>query len=313
MTQIVLAVHGGAGNLTRKQLEYPGRRGYERGLADALRSGQRVLLKGGSALNAVTEAIVILEDNDLFNAGKGAVLCADGSIELSAAIMKGNDRTAGAMVGLKRTKNPIRAARSIMGHAHSLLFGVGADDYAQSKGLDMVPADYFSTPFRRRQWQKLKSKSNAVLDHSDDQAATGTVGAVARDRRGNLATATSTGGMVNQTPGRIGDTPIIGAGSWADNNTCAISATGTGEAFARNVFARRVADLVEIGGLAPLAAAERTLDDIRRDKGVGGCILVDAQGGLALPFNTPHMFRGWLVGDAPPQVAILADEQISID
>ena len=150
-----------------------------------------MLLKGGSALNAVTEAVVILEDNDLFNAGKGAVLCADGSIELSASVMKGNDGTIGAMVGLKRTKNPIRAARSIMGHSHTLLFGANADDYAQSEGLDMVSTDYFLTEFRRRQWQKLKGKNTAILDHSDDEAATGTVGAVARDRRGHLAAATS--------------------------------------------------------------------------------------------------------------------------
>jgi isoaspartyl peptidase/L-asparaginase-like protein (Ntn-hydrolase superfamily) len=312
LTDIVLAVHGGAGQLASRSLKKRGRAGYERGLAAALKAGQRVLLRGGSAMNAATEAVASLEDNELFNAGIGAALCADGSVELSASVMRGRDLAVGAMVGLKRTKNPVRAARAIMGHAHGLLFGAEGDAYAASKNLDIAPPDYFLTPMRRRQWEKHRHKSGAVLDHSVDEAAHGTVGAVARDRRGNLAAATSTGGLVNQLPGRVGDTPVIGAGTWADNATCALSATGKGDAFARVAFARRVADLIELAGMTPLDAALSALDHVKRVNGVGGCIMIGADGGVFLPFNTPHMPRGWLIGHGAPHVALLPDEDVVV-
>jgi beta-aspartyl-peptidase (threonine type) len=213
VTGIVLAVHGGAGRLARTNRGHPKRLVYENGLKEALQAGYAVLRKAGSSLNAVTKAVSVLEDIEVFNAGLGAALCADGSVELSASIMSGKDLSVGAMVGLSRAKNPICAARTIMGHAHGLLFGHHADAYAEAKGLDMVQPDYFFTRERLRQWEKYKASKKIALDHDEDSAH-GTVGAVALDRRGNLAAATSTGGLVNQLPGRVGDTPVIGAGTW---------------------------------------------------------------------------------------------------
>lgn len=309
MSALVLAVHGGAGRLPLRGLKGKRRSRYEQGLAEALMTGQRVLQRGGSALNAVVETVVCLEDNDLFNAGVGAALCADGSVELSASTMRGRDLAVGAMVGLKRTKNPVRAACAILGHAHGLLFGVEGDEYAAAKGLKLVSSEYFQTPYRLRQWKRQTNRAVATLDHSGEDEAHGTVGAVAMDRRGNLAAATSTGGLVNQLPGRVGDTPVIGAGTWADNRTCALSATGKGDAFARIAFARRVADLIELGHMSPHEAALDALADVKRVKGAGGCILIDRGGNVCLPFNTPHMPRGWVRGNGPPHVALLPDEE----
>ena len=309
MSTIVIAAHGGAGRLGLRKIKYPARKKYEDGIAAALKEGQRILLQGGSALHSVTETVAILEDNEVFNAGRGATICSDGTVELSASIMRGNDRSVGAMVGLKRTRNPVRAARSIMGHSHVLLFGPKADRYAESKGLEMVPSTYFYTKSRRRQWERIRDSDKSVLDHSEDEPQ-GTVGAVARDRRGNLAAATSTGGLVNQLAGRVGDTPIIGAGTWADNKTCAVSATGKGDAFARVSFARRVADLIELGGYSLMEAGLTALEEVRAVKGLGGCIAIDSGGELAMPFITEHMVRGWVRGKDSPTVAILPDEMI---
>jgi beta-aspartyl-peptidase (threonine type) len=307
VTGIVLAVHGGAGRLARSKREHPKRLVYEDGLKQALQAGHTVLRKGGSSLNAVTKAVSILEDIEVFNAGLGAALCADGSVELSASIMSGKDLSVGAMVGLSRAKNPIRAARTIMGHAHGLLFGRHADAYAEAKGLDMVQPEYFFTRERLRQWEKYKASKKIALDHDEDSAH-GTVGAVALDRRGNLAAATSTGGLVNQLPGRVGDTPVIGAGTWAQNGVCAISATGKGDAFARVAFARRVADLIEIGHMGPLEAAHEALSAVTRASGEGGCIILDASGQCFMPFNSKHMLRGLIREDGVPHVAITIDD-----
>jgi beta-aspartyl-peptidase (threonine type) len=309
LSEVVLAVHGGAGRLPRRNLKGSRRKRYEQGLADALKIGQGVLRRGGSALSAVVEAVACLEDNELFNAGIGAALCSDGSVELSASTMRGRDLAAGAMVGLKRTKNPVRAARAILGHAHGLLFGAEGDEYAAAKGLELVSPEYFQTDYRLRQWKRLTNRAVATLDHSGEDDAHGTVGAVAKDRRGHLAAATSTGGLVNQLPGRVGDTPVVGAGTWADNRTCALSATGKGDAFARIAFARRVADLIELAQMTPRDAACNALADVDRVKGVGGCILIDSVGNVCLPFNTPHMPRGWVRGSGPAHVAVLPDEE----
>ncbi len=303
MSEIVLAVHGGAGHLPKRKITGKARLHYEAGLTEALEVGRGILQRGGSALNAVTEAVAALEDNELFNAGKGAALCSDGSVELSASIMRGSDRSVGAMVGLRRTKNPIRAARAFRGHLHGLLFGQEADAYAEAKGLEMVDQDYFYTNNRLRQWRKYRETKSVVLDH-DAESAHGTVGAVARDRRGNLAAATSTGGLVNQLPGRVGDTPVIGAGTWADNQVCAVSATGKGDAFARIAFARRVADLIELAGTAPNEAASRALEEVKEVGGTGGCIVIDPSGQVFLPFNSAHMLRGWVRGKGAPVTAI---------
>ena len=219
------------------------------------------------------------------------------------------------MVGLKRTRNPVLAALELINHAHGLLFGNQGDEYAKLAGLEQVPPEYFRTPYRVRQLgrQKQRAGTETALDHNDDESAHGTVGAVALDRRGNLAAATSTGGLVNQLAGRVGDTPVIGAGTWADNRVCAVSATGKGDAFARVVFARRVADLMELSDMTPEQAALHALADVNRVKGQGGCLVLDSQGRLATPFNSPQMVRGWAFNRNPPVVAIMPDEQIVLD
>ena len=309
MTNIVLAVHGGAGRLAKRKTRYPGRRLYEAAIAKALRVGQKILLNGGSSLNAVMEAVVVLEDDPLLNAGKGAALCADGTVEVCASIMRGLNCASGAMVGLKRTKNPIRGAHALVRYTHDTLFGRHADKFAEDMGLQMVDESYFITEERYEQWIKYKNKKRMVLDHSDIDSPHGTVGAVAMDRRGNLAAATSTGGLVNQQPGRIGDSPIIGAGTWADNRTCAISATGTGEAFSRLAFARRVADLIELAGMPAEYASQQALNEVSHMRGQGGCIIIDSEGNLSMPFNSPQMIRGFVNGHAKPKFAMSPDEE----
>jgi beta-aspartyl-peptidase (threonine type) len=209
------------------------------------------------------------------------------------------------MVGLKRTRNPVRAARAIMGHSHCLLFGSHGDAYAEERGLEQVPIDYFLVPLRKRQWERAKNRSLLHLDHSEE--AHGTVGAVARDRKGNLAAATSTGGLVNQLPGRVGDSPVAGAGTWADPR-CAISATGTGDAFFRVAFARRVADLIELADAPLQEAAIRALDDVSVVKGQGGCILVSSAGEPRFAFNSPQMVRGIWTQESPMLSAISVDD-----
>jgi beta-aspartyl-peptidase (threonine type) len=310
--RVVLAVHGGAGRLAKRKTQYPERRPYEVGLAEALRAGQQLLTKGKSALRAVTAAVRVMEDNELFNAARGAALCADGSVELSASVMNGRDRAVGAMVGLKRTKNPVLAANALLRHSHGLLSGAHADAFAERAGLEMVSTDYFLTPYRVEQWREFRCRNKVALDHSEFEVPHGTVGAIARDRRGNLAAATSTGGLVNQLPGRVGDSPVIGAGTWADNNVCAISATGNGDAFARLVFARRVADLIELSDLTPEQAVVNVLHEVARLRAEGGCIVLDTLGRLVCPFNSPQMIRGWVIDNRPPIVAILPGEEIEV-
>lgn len=371
MNQIALAIHGGAGRLAKSKTRYPIRSRYEEALAKALRAGQTVLLKGGSAENAVVAAVTVLENEPLFNAGHGAAICSDGSVELCASVMNGKDLGTGAVVGLKRTKNPVQAAQLLINHSHVFLFGESGDNYAENLGLVMKDEDYFKTPHRLKQLEKIQKRKTMVLDHSDsdndtdsdthtdsasekhaiekhaiekhasenlanDETKTvshpaessqdndadedsetdklhSTVGAVAMDRNGTLAAATSTGGLLNQLPGRVGDSPVNGAGNWADNKTCAISATGTGEAFARVVFARRIADLIELKGTPTQQAAEQTLDDVKALNGEGGCIIIDKSGQIVLPFNTSQMLRGWVTGHGNPIVAILPDEAVEVE
>jgi len=307
----VLAVHGGAGPMEPGQVRHPGRSRYDEALCRALRAGQAILMRGGTALRAVTEAVRILEDDDLFNAGRGAVLCADGSVELSASVMDGRTMRVGAMVGLRRIKNPVLAARALLRHPHGMLFGEQADAWAEAAGVETVRSRYFRTPARIRQWERSHQSKSVPHERGAGEASHGTVGAVALDRRGNLAAATSTGGLVNQLPGRVGDTPIIGAGTWADR-TCAISTTGRGDAFVRMTFARRVADLVEIGRKRPGTAALRALDELTRVNGRGGCIVIGRDGRLAMPFNAPQMPRGWVVGRSAPVTAIGKDDEAAV-
>ncbi len=306
-----LAVHGGAGRIADERARDPGRAAYDAAIARALAAGAAVLGGGGAALEAVLAAVVVLEDDELFNAGRGAALCADGSVELSASVMDGATARVGGAVGLRRTRNPVLAAAALLDHSHCLLFGERADAFAERAGLETASEAWFRTLRRDRQWQALRDRSRLHLDHNVEapigEDAHGTVGAVARDREGRLAAATSTGGMLNQLPGRVGDSPVAGAGTWA-GPACAVSATGTGDAFFRVAFARRVADLVELAGLSAGAAAERALGEVRALGGEGGCVLVDASGRVSAAQESPHLVRGWLVEGEPPSAAIGPDD-----
>lgn len=306
-----IAVHGGAGRLARSKTVEPGRRPYDAGVRRSLAAAIAILERGGSAVRAVAAAVSVLEDDEHFNAGRGAALCMDGSVELSASIMNGSNLSVGAMVGLKRTRNPVQAAQTLMGHSHCLLFGENADAYAEQKGVPMADPEYFQTLYRLQQWKRARGRSQARLDHHDDEDAHGTVGAVALDRRGRFAAATSTGGIVNQLPGRVGDSPVVGAGTWA-NHLCAISATGTGDVFFRLAFARRVADLIELGGRSGAAAADKALAEVASKRGQGGCILIDSDGEIHCPHISSHMVRGWIQEGESAKVAILAQEAVSL-
>lgn len=311
----VIAIHGGAGTLSRSNISPEQEVAYHAALAEILRAGQRVLAEGGSALDAVSLAVDLLEDNPLFNAGHGAVFTSAESHELDAAVMDGRDLRAGAVACVSRIKRPLRAARAVMERSeHVLMAGPGAEAFAASQGLELVDPSYFSTEFRRAQLKRAQAADVTVLDHDggqdqrplDETRKFGTVGAVALDAQGNLAAATSTGGMTNKRPGRVGDSPLIGAGTYADNRTAAISCTGSGEMFIRANAAFDVCARMAYGGQSLAQAAEAVvMQALPAIDGRGGLIAVDAQGHVSLPFNTEGMYRGSMrVGDAEPFTAI---------
>lgn len=285
---VALAVHGGAGVLSHENITTAKEARFLAGLKAALQAGFRALQRGRSSLDAVEAAVKVLEDCPLFNAGKGAVLTIDGQVELDAAIMDGASCDAGAVAAVRTIKNPVSAARAVMQQAEHVLFaGKGAERFARHAGLQMVPNEYFMTPDRQKQWQKLRD------DGVNRERKYGTVGAVALDARGNLAAATSTGGMMNKGFGRVGDSPLIGAGTYADNRTCAVSCTGHGEYFIRYVAAYDVAARMEYAGHSLHAAADFMINQrMKAVGGEGGLIALDAKGNCALPFNTEGMFRG---------------------
>ena len=305
---------------------------YHAALNSILRAGQKVLAEGGSALDAVSVAVELLEDCPLFNAGHGAVFTHDETHELDAMVMDGATLRAGAVACVGRIRRPVRAARAVMEHsAHVLLVGPGAEAFAAGHGLEMVAPDYFSTDARRQQLRRALSSDKAVLDHDgaalvfrspiataaaplDEDRKLGTVGAVALDAHGNLAAATSTGGMTNKRPGRVGDSPVIGAGTYADNRTAAISCTGTGEIFMRTVAAYDICARMAYAGQSLAEAAQTVVMQVLPAlDGRGGLIAVDAQGNLSLPFNTEGMYRGWArVGEAPV-TAIYAGDADTMD
>jgi len=290
-----IAIHGGAGTVPRATLSAEREQCYRAGLAAALDAGFEVLERGGSSLDAVVSAVRILEDDALFNAGRGAALTRDGAAELDAAIMDGRHMRAGAVASVRHVSNPIELARRVMEKSrHVLLVGAGAEEFALEEHMTLVPNHYFRTPERIEQLE-FEQRGQRVSDlvPPAPPAAHGTVGAVARDRDGNLAAATSTGGMTNKRPGRVGDSPIIGAGTYAKNGVCAVSATGHGEYFIRAVAAHHVCAAVEYRGLTLAQAVHELLHDIlRRLGGDGGLIAVDAAGQLVLEFSTEGMFRG---------------------
>ncbi|NYT45852.1 isoaspartyl peptidase/L-asparaginase [Alcaligenaceae bacterium] len=307
----VLVIHGGAGAISRASASPQVLQEYEAALLAVLEGASRVLAEQGSALDAVTEAVRLLEECPLFNAGHGAVFTSDARHELDAAIMDGRTLACGAVANVSTLRNPILAARAVMEHSPHILFaGAGAEAFGAQQGLEIVPPDFFSTTARREQLERVRRTGEATiaLDHDaplDEDKKMGTVGAVALDAHGNLAAATSTGGMTNKRPGRVGDTPIIGAGCYANNRTCAVSATGTGEAFMRLVAAYDVSARMEYSGASLEDAARHVVaHSLPAVGGAGGLIAVDAQGNVALPFNTQGMYRGYVRVGHDPVVGI---------
>ncbi|MFT7677012.1 MAG: beta-aspartyl-peptidase (threonine type) [Planctomycetota bacterium] len=297
-SRIVLAIHGGAGTIRRADLTPEQDAAYRAALEGALRAGYDVLQSGGSSLDAVVAAILPMEDSPLFNSGHGAVLTAERRCELDASIMDGNGPRAGAVAGVTTVKHPILAARAVMEKSeHVLLAGSGADAFAAAQGLEQVHNSYFQTERRRRQ-----------LEEQLGDTKHGTVGAVALDQAGHLAAATSTGGMTAKRWGRVGDSPIVGAGTYASDATCAVSATGWGEYFLRGVIAHDVAARMRHGQQSINSAANAAIhDDLTAAGGTGGLIALDANGRLATPFNTEGMYRAWIDQDGRVTVKIYAD------
>jgi len=288
---LTIAIHGGAGVITRGSLSAEEEAAYRADLGRALDAGYEVLQSGGDSLDAVTAAVRILEDSPLFNAGRGAVFNHDGINELDASIMDGRSLKAGAVAGVRHVRNPVELARRVMERSpHVLLSGAGAEEFALEQGLELVPQKYFYT---ERRWQQLERARAGDKLSAAALGYYGTVGAVALDSRGNLAAATSTGGMTNTRWGRVGDSPIVGAGTYADNTTCAVSATGSGEFFIRSVLAHEISALMKYRGLPVEDAARQAVHErLQGIGGDGGVIVVDREGNVAMQFNTEGMFRG---------------------
>ena len=298
-------MHGGAGRLTRRRLTPDKQRIMREALAAALDAGMGLLRRGAPALDAVELAARILEDCEAFNAGRGSVLTAKGTVEMDAAIMRGSDRRAGACACVEGVRNPIALARAVLDKTpHLLVVGDGAVRVARQAGLRFEADDWFITDERRRELETVRA---GTPERGDDQGG-GTVGAVACDAAGHLAAATSTGGVVNQLPGRVGDSPVLGAGTWADNETCAVSATGPGEIIMRCTLAANVAARLRFANQTLQQACQDALADALALGGRVGCIAIDARGSVHAAFNTPGMARGWVVGAGEPVVALFADE-----
>ena len=300
-----LAIHGGAGVMSRERMSEDMQKRYIDQLDKALRIGDSILKTGGTSREAVVSVITYLEDCPLFNAGKGAVLTSEGRTELDASIMDGETRNAGAIAGVTDIKNPIQAALKVMEESeHVMLSGDGASEFARSKGLTMVKNSYFKTRERLDSFQNLKKreKEQARIDKH------GTVGCVALDLNGNICAGTSTGGMMNKKFGRIGDSPIIGAGTWADNHTCAVSCTGHGEYFIRLTVARDIAAHMEYKNQILKDAGNAVLEKLTQAGGTGGFIAIDKSGNIIMPFNTSGMFRGYVKSDGEKEIAIFRDE-----
>ena len=309
----VIAIHGGAGTLSRAHISAEQERAYHAALQQVLLAGQAVLAQGGTAMEAVCEAVRLLEDCPLFNAGHGAVFTAEATHELDAAVMDGTTLAAGAVAGVSRIRNPVQAARAVMQNGqHVLMVAEGAERMAQEAGLATVEPSYFSTPARHAQLLAAQERqAGVVLDHDgaaalagraiDEGRKMGTVGAVALDAHGHLAAATSTGGMTNKLPGRLGDSPLIGCGTYADDRTAAVSCTGHGESFIRVAAAHDVCARMAYGGASLESATQAVVHEaLPAVQGTGGLIAVDRQGNVCLPFNTEGMYRGLArVGQAP--------------
>lgn len=313
MQKFSIAIHGGAGTIIKEDMTNELEEAYREALQEALNAGYAVLEEGGCALNAVKAAIVMMEDNALFNAGKGAVFTKKGVNELDAAIMDGSNLNAGAIAGVRNIRNPIELAEEVMLHSgHVFLSGKGANDFAIKQGIKLEPDEYFYSQYRYDQWREIRDSDLYQLDHKADKLVGlmkdkkfGTVGAVACDSEGNLAAGTSTGGMTNKRFGRIGDSPMIGVGTYANNNTCAISCTGHGEIFIKAVAAYDVSCLMEYKNMSLQQACEEVvLKKLIALNGDGGLIGMDANGNAALVFNSAGMYRGVKSSEGENTIAI---------
>ena len=298
MQNYALAIHGGAGTILKSTMTPEKELAYKNGLQDAIEAGESILKSGGSAFDAVETAIIKLENNPLFNAGKGAVFTNNGTHEMDASIMNGKDLMAGAIAGVQGVKNPIALARAVMEQSeHVLLTGNGSMEFAKKVNAQFENEDYFFVQLRYDQLQQAKQSNSMILDHTEDkiehgEKKFGTVGCVALDLNGNLAAGTSTGGMTNKKFGRVGDSSIIGAGTYANNNTCAISCTGHGELFIRSVVAYDISCLMEYKNLSLKEACDIVvMDKLVKIGGEGGLIALDAKGNIVLPFNSEGMYR----------------------
>lgn len=310
MVKAVIAIHGGAGAIGRAQMSPEKEQRYVHVLSSIIETGQRMLESGVSALDVVTEAVRLLEECPLFNAGIGAVFTRDETHELDACVMDGNTLQAGAVAGVSRLRNPVLVARLVMEHSpHVFMIGEGAEKFAFSHGMEAVSPSLFSTPERFAQLMEARDAGHTVLDHGsaplDESKKFGTVGAVALDKQGNLAAATSTGGMTNKLPGRVGDSPLPGAGCYANNANVAVSCTGTGEVFMRTLAAYDIAALMEYGQLSLYSACERVvMEKLPALGGSGGLIAVDREGNVVLPFNSEGMYRAWCYAGDTPTIGI---------
>jgi beta-aspartyl-peptidase (threonine type) len=340
MKKLALAIHGGAGTILKSLMTDELEKEYRNALETALKAGWKILQKGGNALDAVEASVIELENNPFFNAGKGAVFTHDEKNEMDACIMDGKTHNSGAVAFVRNVKNPIKLARLVMEKTeHYLLAGIGANEFAREMDIEFAPDEYFFTDFRYQQLLKARAEGVVQLDHTEEvqipdskfqipefevenpnsevqslnnpkskiqnpKSKIGTAGAVACDIFGNLAAATSTGGMTNKKFGRIGDTPIIGAGTYADNKTCAVSCTGHGEFFMQTVAAYDVACRMKYKGLNLADAANETIEYLREIGGEGGLIAIDALGNVVLPFNSEGMYRGFVTADGEPMIDI---------
>jgi beta-aspartyl-peptidase (threonine type) len=311
-----IVIHGGAGTILKENMTPEMENAYENKLAEAISVGHKILKEGGSSQEAVEKTIHVMENSPLFNSGKGAVLTAEESIALDASFMNGNTLDAGAVAGVKHIKNPISAAIRVMKNSpHVMLAGEGADYFAANQGLDTVPESYFITENRLNDLRRVKQREsdqkvsiNLIEEQYFKNQRIGTVGCVALDLQGNLSAGTSTGGMTNKKWGRIGDAPIIGAGTYANNASCGVSATGWGEFFIRSVVAHDIAALVEYRGLTINEASKRVMKKVKDLGGDGGVVVLDTKGNVAMEFNTPGMYRAHMDSDGNLEVKIYRDE-----
>jgi beta-aspartyl-peptidase (threonine type) len=318
--KIAIAIHGGASNIQKMNLSPEQQQAYRDGLSEALDSGYAVLNSGGKAVDAVVAAVKVLEDNPLFNAGRGSVFTADSTIEMDASIMSGKSLKCGAITCVHTIKNPIMAARKLLDNdQYVFLSSQGAEKFAQENGCEIVSPEYFKTEFRLNQFNKIKNSNNTPLDNDSRGAIepiddtkfekTGTVGCVAIDVKGNLAAGTSTGGVVNKKYNRIGDSPIIGAGTYANNKTCAVSCTGKGEDFIRLVVAHDISALMEYKKISLKEAVNLVIQKkLTKIEGRGGCIAIDKDGNIEMSFTTTGMFRASIDKNGQKKVSIFPNE-----